>query len=51
MEETLKKFKLDKNVFKNFDDIMAMHLDTVEELTVSFIENDSKIFNIISLFT
>ena len=51
MEETLKKFKLDKNVFKNFDDIMAMHLDTVEELTVSFIENNSKIFNIISLFT
>lgn len=51
MEETSKKFKLDNNVFKDFDTLMAKHLDTVEELTVSFIENNSKIFNIISLFT
>ena len=51
MEETSKKFKLDNNVFKDFDSLMAKHLDTVEELTVSFIENNSKIFNIISLFT
>ena len=51
MEETSKKFKLDNNVFKDFDSLMTKHLDTVEELTVSFIENNSKIFNIISLFT
>ena len=38
MEETSKKFKLDNNVFKDFDSLMAKHLDTVEELTVSFIE-------------
>lgn len=51
MERTLKKFKIDKSVFENFDELMSKHLDTVEELTISNIETNSKYFNIISLFT
>ena len=51
MTEVLKKFKLDNKVFDNFDDLMSKHLDSVEELTISNIQNNSKYFNIISLFT
>ena len=51
MSEVLKKFKLDNKVFDNFDDLMSKHLDSVEELTISNIQNNSKYFNIISLFT
>ncbi len=51
MDKTLKKFKIDKKVFEKFDDLMSKHLDTVEELTVSCIETNSKYLNIISLFT
>ena len=46
MEITLKKFKIDKSVFENFDELMSKHLDTVEELTISNIETNSKYFNI-----
>ena len=44
MTEVLKKFKLDNKVFDNFDDLMSKHLDSVEELTISNIQNNSKYF-------
>ncbi|MCI8277735.1 MAG: hypothetical protein HFJ46_07530 [Clostridia bacterium] len=45
----LKKFKLNNSVLKDFDALMSMHLDKVEELTVSEIDADSKLLNIIGL--
>ncbi len=45
----LKHFKLDNTILDDFDGLMEMHLDYVEELTVSNIPNDSRIINIVSL--
>lgn len=45
----LKKFKLNNSVLKDFDSLMSMHLDLVEELTISEIDEKSKLLNIIGL--
>jgi hypothetical protein len=47
--KNLKHFKLDNSIIKDFDGLMEMHLDYVEELIVSNIPNDSRIMNIVSL--
>lgn len=47
--EDLKYFELNNQVLKDFDKLMSMHLDYVEELKVSEIDTNSKLLNIISL--
>ncbi len=47
--KNLKKFKLNNSILKDFDSLMSMHLDQVEELTVSEIDSNSKLLNIIGL--
>ena len=45
----LKHFKIDNSIFKDFDGLMEMHLDHVDELTVRDIPNDTRVINIVSL--
>jgi hypothetical protein len=47
--EELKKFKLDNKVLEDFDRLMTYHLDEVEEIEISEILVNPKIYNIISL--
>lgn len=47
--KNLKKFKLNNSILKDFDSLMSMHLDQVEELTISEIDPNSKLLNIIGL--
>ncbi len=49
MENSIKNFKLDSTILNDFDKLMEMHLDYVENLTICNIRNDSKIFNIVGL--
>lgn len=48
-EENLKIFKLNKSILKDFDTLMTMRLDFVEELVVNEIDSNSKLLNIIGL--
>lgn len=48
-KENLKYFELNNSVLKDFDKLMSMHLNDVEELKVSEIDPNSKLLNIISL--
>ena len=50
MRKSIRKFKLDNEVYNDFDKLMTMHLDEIDELTISYTENNVKFFNIISLF-
>ena len=47
--ESLKKFEINNNILKDFDKLMSMQLNEVEELRVTEIDNNSKLLNIISL--
>lgn len=47
--DNLKYFELNNSVLKDFDKLMSMHLDYVEDLKVSEIDAKSKLLNIISL--
>lgn len=47
--ESLKKFEINNNILKDFDKLMSMQLNEVEELKVTEIDNNSKLLNIISL--
>ena len=47
--EDIKKFELNTKILKNFDDIMSMKLDKVEELKITELDNGSKLINIVSL--
>lgn len=44
-----KKFELNTKILDNFDQIMSMKLDEIEELKVTGLDNGSKLVNIISL--
>ena len=48
-QKSLKKFELNNDVLKDFDTLMEMHLDEVQELKVTEIDEKSKLLNIISL--
>ena len=48
MEET-KKFELNTKKLDNFDKIMSVKLDEIEELKVTSSDNSSKLLNVISL--
>ena len=48
-EETIKKFELNKKVLDNFDKIISMKLDEIEELKITSLDRGSKLLNIISL--
>ena len=47
--EDLKSFELNNEVLKDFDRLMGMHLDLVEELVFNEPNPVSKLFNIVSL--
>ncbi len=47
--EDLKSFELNNEVLKDFDSLMGMHLDLVEELIINEPNPVSKLFNIVSL--
>lgn len=49
MNEDIKKFELNTSVLKNFENIMSIKLDEIEELKVTGLDQGSKILNIISL--
>lgn len=44
-----KKFELNTKILGNFEEIMSMKLDEVEELKVTSLDNSSKLLNVISL--
>lgn len=48
-KNTIKKFELNKNVLKDFDSLMSKNLGEIEELTITEVDSNSKILNIISL--
>ena len=48
-EENLKKFELNKSILKDFDVLMSLRLDFVEELIVTELDSESKLLNIIGL--
>ena len=48
-KKSLKKFKLNKAVLKDFDGLLSQHLDEVEDLTVTELDTKNKILNVISL--
>ena len=47
--EERKKFELNSKILKNFDKIMSIKLDEVEELKITELDNGSKLINIVSL--
>lgn len=44
-----KKFELNTKILKNFEEIMAMKLDEIEELKITSLDSSSKLLNVISL--
>lgn len=49
VEEDISKFELNNGI--DFDSLMTIHLDEIEELTITGISNNEKIYNIIGLCT
>ncbi len=49
MEEDIKQLELNNQVLNDFDSIMSLHLDKIEELKITSISNNSKFYNIIGL--
>lgn len=49
MEEVIKELELNNKVLNDFDSIMNLHLDKIEELKITSISNNSKFYNIIGL--
>lgn len=49
MEESLEKFELNKDTLNNFDSLMQVHLDQIEELTITSCSSNPKFYNIIGL--
>lgn len=50
-KDDVKKFELNKSVLKDFDVLMSLRLDFVEELVVTEMDSEAKLLNIISLCT
>ena len=48
-EKTIKEFELNTKILKNFEEIMSMKLDEVENLKITELDNGSKLINIVSL--
>lgn len=49
MEKSLEKFELNNDALNNFDSLMEVHLDRIEELTISSSSSNPKFYNIIEL--
>ena len=49
MEKSLEKFELNNDALNNFDSLMEVHLDRIEELTISSSSTNPKFYNIIEL--
>lgn len=49
MEENLSKFEFNNETLNDFDSLMALHLDQIEELTITSISSNPKFYNIIGL--
>ena len=49
MEEIIKELELNNKVLNDFDSIMNLHLDKIEELKITSMSNNSKFYNIIGL--
>lgn len=49
MEEIIKELELNNNVLNDFDSIMNLHLDKIEQLKITSMSNNSKFYNIIGL--
>ena len=47
--ESIKKFEINNDILKDFDKLMSMQLNEVEELKVTSIDGNSKLLNIVSL--
>jgi len=48
-EENLRKFELNKSILQDFDALMSLRLDFVEELIVTEIDDENKLLNIVGL--
>ncbi len=48
-EKNAKKFELNTKILDNFDQVMAVKLDEIEELKITGLDRGSKILNIVSL--
>jgi len=49
LEEVIKELELNNKVLNDFDSIMNLHLDKIEELKITSMTNNSKFYNIIGL--
>ncbi len=51
MEEDLSKFEFNNEILSDFDALMELHLDEIEDLTITSFCNNPKFYNIIGLCT
>ena len=49
IQNNIKKFELNMNVLSDFDNVMSMPLDQIDELKITSIDTKSKLLNVISL--